>query len=59
MCKDNSIDNYELQENINANVEDPMINNEAVDGTYYEFLNDIKNSTSADKDDFCSLFIYL
>jgi hypothetical protein len=57
MCKDRNENNNELVENIN--VEDPMINSEAVDGTYYEFLNDIKTSTSADKDDFCSLFIYL
>ena len=57
MCKDNDMNNNELEENIN--VEDPMLSSEAVDGTYYEFLNDIKNSTSADKDDFCSLFIYL
>jgi hypothetical protein len=57
MCKDCDMNFNELDESIS--VEDPMINGEAVDGTYYEFLNDIKTSTSADKDDFCSLFIYL
>jgi hypothetical protein len=57
MCKDCYMNSNELEKIIN--VEDPMINSEAVDGTFYEFLNDIKTSTSADKDDFCSLFIYL
>lgn len=57
MCKEGN-DNYK-EFSDDMNVEDPMIHNENEDATYYEFLNDIKNSSSADKDDFCSLFIYL